>query len=335
MVALIRPHEIRPNNTPANETTAALQLGSWCHMVHQFLIGTLNVDDNGLGLWSVLASSNGVTPSAADNMTGPASWITAAAGVAHSWCIYESDDTGVQLMIDLSLNSTEQIRFVLARPGSVFSLAGLSTVNAPANPTSAIEQVTSLYRQVLENNPTLFGHTVHLWRDSAGSFVIATAQNGTALAAHVLAFLVLETAGDEVDGSGDADVVQYPYFFQCARSAGPLGAFARTVFDNGGTYLAANMWWSDGSTVQGVIDARNVLSSSGAGGTIGGRLPRFRAECYNNVPGRIAYRGYIPDLGVIAGTPTTNDLETGSDAVRRVVLGVWDMLTNGATTLNL
>lgn len=335
MVALIRPHEIRPNNTPTDETTAALQLGSWCHMVHQYLIGTLNVDDNGLGLWSVLASSNAVTASAADNMTGPASWVSAAAGVAHGWCIYESDDTGVQLMIDLSLNSTEQARFVFARPGSVFSLAGLSTLNAPANPTAAIEQTTSTYRQVLENNPTLLGHTVHLWRDASGSFVIATAQNGTALAAHVLAFLVLETDGDEVDGSGDADVLQYPYFIQCARSTIAGGAFARTVFDNTGAYMSGNMWWSDGSTVQGIVDPRNVLSLAGASGTIGGRLPRFRAECYNNISGRIAYRGYIPDLGVIAGAPTTNDLETGSDPVRRIVLGTWDMLTNGATLLNL
>lgn len=332
MVALIRPHEIRPNNTPTDETTAALQIGSWCHMVHQFLIGTLNVDDNGLGLWSVLASSNGATlvVSAADNMTGPASWITAAAGVAHSWCIYESDDTGVQLMIDLSLNSTEQIRFVLARPGSVFSLAGLSTLNAPANPTSALEQLTTSYRQVLENNPTLFGHTVHLWRDAEGSFIIATAQNGTNVAAHALAFLVLE-----VDGSGDADVALYPYFFNCARFSSTGGAFFRTVLDNGGSYLAANMWWSDGSTVTGIIDSRNVLSQSGAGGTVGGRLPRFRVECYNNVVGRVAYRGYVPDLGVIAGSPTTNDLETGSDPVRRVVLGNWDLLTNGATLLSL
>lgn len=334
MVTLEREHEIRVTETLADQSTPALQMGSWCDLVRRFLTGAL-AGDNGLGLHTVVASCNGTTASAADNMTaGASAWVSAVAGTAHSWIVYESVETGVQTLIDLGVGGTEQVRFVWARPDSPFSLASLSTLNAPANPTGAIEQSTVTYRQVFENTPTPANHLVAMWRDAEGSFVIATAQAGSGYHAHAFTHLVLETAGAAIDGSEDADVALYPYFQNCARLASTSGgAFTRGVLDNGSNYLSGNMWWSDGSTVTGVIDQRNVLSLAGSGGTISGRLPRQRLEVYNNISGRVAYRGHVPDLGIIAGSPTTNDLEPGGDAVRRIVLGVWDMLTLGATAI--
>lgn len=333
MVTLERPHEIRVTETLADQSTPALQLGSWCDLVRRFLTGAL-AGDNGEGLHTVRASSNSVTASAADNMgAGASAWVSAAAGTAHSWLILRSVETGVETLIDLSLASTEQARIVWARPDAPFSLAGLSTLNAPANPAGAIEQTTSSYRQILENTPTLNNHIVAMWRDALGSYVIGTAQAGAGAHAHGLVHLVLDTDGAAADGSEDADVASYPYFQNQARQTSTGGAFARGVLDNGSNYIANNMWWSDGSTVTGIIDQRNVLTVAGAGGTITGRLPRARLEVYNNVSGRAAYRGHVPDLGIIAGSPATNDLEPGADAVRRIVLGVWDMLTLGATAI--
>lgn len=324
MTTLIRPHTISLNNA-LNQVTGAAQIAAWGFAVKQFLTGAAPVDP--VGAHTIVASSNGTVATAGDNIASAADIIAAAAGTAHSWFITE-DPNGAQFLFDFSgAVLTEQVRIAVARQDQHFSVAGLSTLNAPANPANAIQQPTDSYRQILENNPSVFNHTLHLWRDSIGSFVIGTARAGVGRVDSGIAWLVLDTT--------DAEVTAYPYYFMQVYVSGAGGAFGRGVLDNGSSYMAANAWRSDGTTVAAIIDQRNVASVSGATGTISGRLPRHRIEVWNNVSGFIAYRGSVPDLGVIAGAPTSNDLEPGADAVRRIVLGTWDMLTLGGTTLTL
>lgn len=324
MTTLTRPHAISLNNA-LNQVTGAAQIAAWAFAVKQFLTGAAPVDP--VGAFTVVASSNGTVATAGDNIASAADIIAAAAGTAHSWFILQ-DPNGVQFLFDFAAAVlTEQVRIAVARQDQPFSLAGLVTANAPANPANAIEQTTGSYRQILENNPAVFNHTLHLWRDAEGSFVLGTARAGVGRVDSAIAWLVLDTT--------DAEVTTYPYYYMQVYSSSGGGAFGRGVLDNGSSYMSANAWRSDGTTVAAIIDQRNVASQSGATGTVSGRLPRHRIEVWNNAVGFIAYRGSVPDLGVIAGAPTSNDLEPGADAVRRIVLGVWDMLTLGGTTLTL
>lgn len=307
-------------NDLVTQTTAQIARSNILYRMKELLIDTGG--NAAAGAFTVVASCgyNGSTwdVGTADYWTSGAAIVGAASGVDHSWCLLEGPE-GQQVLFDVNDTAADWWRTAFARPDDQYSLTGLVSTDPPADPASV---VFGSGLQMLENVPTLTTTRINFIRDDAGSFWFGFAFAGWGFMCSSIAFFRLSTSGTGYSAS----FPDYPFWCQVNSYAG-ANIMLRSYFANG-------QGWSSGGIPMAIyIDTRNNMSTMGSGGTVAGDYPRFPMEFYTDGTPEIAHRGVMPDFGVFPGAPAQNDLEPGSDTIRYIVVGSFDLLTNGSTQI--
>lgn len=293
------------------------------------------------GLWTVDASSNGVTAGASDL------WLTAAdcipgtgGGVARSWIVLRyTYATGIyhQLLIDLGAAASQRIRFVWATDLNPFNLASPSATASPATPTEGAENSDTTDTTVIHS--TLVAHTIHCLRNSAGGVVVVVSRDGTGLPEFVLRHDML---------GGGASNDRYPARFGHQRATtGDGGANVSLWNGTAASNAARHAHYVDGTmidaqTAQLYLASAGVMAGSSAASTgdgISGEWHSVPETIWSNASStRNGFRGYVPDLGLkVEANVATNTVETSADndPIRRITMGGFSLLTDGETLWSL